>query len=1062
MAQSALPYPSNPSLEQLKVLATDSVIYLAPSGSDGTGDGSLAKPYRTLQKCMDVARTYTIVGSATLYIRFLRGEYTITQNVDLYHPQGGNLIIEGDPAEFKQRYLWQVEDYTWNIDSFAGGGHTGSIRLFDGITATVGGVTMHGFTSADQGMYFTITNAVLDTPMYGYADTNPSNPSGGAATGVNTTNYRDSAYSVAYAGDNFFNHGVSYEDSLAVLGIGRIIGATTSTAVLQVQFQNANIDTRCPGLTWGGGKAGVNNTISWGGIASNYPEPQYSQPNGYYGPTNDQQVSPYPWISAVQTSVKYPVNPGVSHNSLDAYLLSTYPVVIRISAGFELSNGGSRSTTGVLFLKNGTLKALRNLFFASNAEPFVGTIGTTGSVLNTNQGLISAFGSSGLGTGIYFENAKVAIRHLGFYGMNTAVSGHNSIITAYWDKMGGTGTNHNGVAYGLQNTLDNSPVICTTQVTRGIVAKNCTIDFTSGAALNNELLFDSRQSGCYISSTGRGVELTGTQFRAGSLQYSGVGDAPKFLAQVYIPGFFGMTATTGATAHAIAYDGGSSYWKTFPVAKMFMHPVGGSEVEIGYCYSVGYGEVPSVATPAALVGTTATLIAPNTVQATSFILMNLYGVKTAPHGLSYMDTADIKRGITTGSGGTFGVRFYKDMTLSGVSASITIGFNSVSVQGANGVTIGYSGMPNGGSNTGNAATYVNTLFSWGWDYLTRGNYSNGAVRIRDGSSMHIEKSLVIYNGGYSPVDVRRNSSLIVGSTRALAGNPSLATSVYDIVEGVPMVGNLSITGFGGKALRVSENSTATVGAMFVKHPLENDPSAGINAITTSGKSPTPLVLVDKASSASFGRIYAVTHPAGKLLDDPTGTGVGLWTTLSGVKWGSHHQPLALSSTSESMIRAESGSRIFLSNAGSMFAFDGGTAAMQVLAGPVPKTNSYVFASVGGSVIVSEGSLAYTSTTQSALTSTTKTIVDTRNNTTFPQRIMTRSPSSTNNRYLYGATATPRTWLGDQSGVEHNYVPAITNLGAYGGGGIAGAVGFNSPTVGCTLSIIYDKNGFASN
>ena len=124
---------------------------------------------------------------------------------------------------------------------------------------------------------------------------------------------------------------------------------------------------------------------------------------------------------------------------------------------------------------------------------------------------------------------------------------------------------------------------------------------------------------------------------------------------------------------------------------------------------------------------------------------------------------------------------------------------------------------------------------------------------------------------------------------------------------------------------------------------------------------------------------------------------------------------------------------------------------------------FVFASVGGSVIVSEGSLAYmSSTTQSATSSTTKTIVDTRNNTTFPQRIMTRSPSSTNNRYLYGATATPRTWLGDQSGVEHNYVPAITNLGAYGGGGIAGAVGFNSPTVGCTLSIIYDKYGFASN
>ena len=1033
MAQSALPYPSNPSLEQLKVLATDSVIYLAPSGNDGTGDGSLAKPYLTLQKCMDVARTYTIVGSATLYIRFLRGEYTITQNVDLYHPQGGNLIIEGDPAEFKQRYLWQVENYTWNIDSFAGGGHTGSIRLFDGLTATAGGVTMHGFTSADQGMYFTITNAVLDTPMYGYAESN----------GINNTNYRESAYSVLYAGDNFFNHGVSYEDSLAVLGIGRIIGATTSNTVLQVQFQNPNIDTRCPGLIWGGGNAGVNNTITWGGIASNYPEPQYSQPNGYYGPTNAQQASPYPWKSSAQGTVLYPVNPGVSHNTLDAYLLSTYPVVIRISAGFGVVGGGNASVTGVLFLKNGTLKALRNLFFASNAEPFVGTNGTTGSVLNTSQGLVSAFGSSNNGTGIYFENAKVAIRHLGFYGMNTAVSGHNSIITAYWDKMGATGTLHNGAAYAIQNSLDNSPVICTTQVTRGIVAKNCTIDFTSGAALNNELVFDSRQSGCYISSTARGVELTGTDFRAHSLQYSGAGDSPQFLARLWIPVFFGMNATSGATAHPMAY-GGSNYWKTFPVAKLFMQPSGGSEVEIGYCYAVTNSGAVSSGT--LLTGSTAApaqLIAPNTVHAISYSYINLLGIKTAPHGLSYMDASDITRGITGGAGGTFSVRFYKDMTLSGVSASITIGRSSVSVQGANGVTIGYNNMPNGALSTGNAASYFNILYSWGYDVdSVWGNYSSGAVRIRDGSSVHIEKSLVIYNGGYSPVDVRRNSSLIVGSTRALAGNPNLSNSNYDIVEGVPMVGNLSITGFGGKALRVSENSTATVGAMFVKHPLQNDPSAGTNAILTSGKSATPLVLVDKASSASFGRIYAVTHPAGKLLENPTGTGVGLWTTLSGVKWGSHYQE----TTPESMLRADSGSSIYLSGSGSMFAFDGGTANMQT-AGAQGLQQYAVFGSHQQSVIVSDGSLASDIPANTAATGT-RTISDSR---TTPRKIMTRSPSTTNDRYLYGAPTT-RTWLGDGSGAEHNYIAAPTNIG------LNGAV----PAAGNTYSAILTKGGSITN
>jgi hypothetical protein len=505
-----------------------------------------------------------------------------------------------------------------------------------------------------------------------------------------------------------------------------------------------------------------------------------------------------------------------------------------------------------------------------------------------------------------------------------------------------------------------------------------------------------------------------------------------------------MNSTAGETAHAIAYDGGSSYWKTFPVAKMFMHPVGGSEVEIGYCYSIATA-APVVATPAALLGTTATLIAPNTVQATSFQAMDLYGVRTAPHGLSYMRTGDITQGIT--AGGTFGVRFYKDMTLSGVSASITIGQTSVAVQGAKGVTIGYINMPNGPSNALNAAAYVTALYGWGWDVdFVWGNYSSGAVRIRDGSSMHIEKSLVIYNGGYSSVDVRRNSSLIVGSTRALAGNPSLSNSVYDIVEGVPMVGNLSITGFGGKALRVSENSTATVGAMFVKHPLQNDPSVGVNV----NKSATPLVLVDKVSSASFGRIYAVTHPGGKLLEDPTGAGVGLWTTLSGDKWGSHYQATDF----ESMLRADSASSIYLSNAGSMFAFDGGTANMYIPSTVATEKRQYaVFGSHQRSTIVTDGSEAVSQNNLNTPTPT-RTVTDTR--AVGLQKIMTRSAPTANNQYLYGATAN-RTWLGTgAAGIEHNYIANPTNIGLLG---VSPSAAGN---IGITYSAILSKGGSITN
>lgn len=1030
MAQSALPYPSNPSLEQLKVLAADSVIYLAPSptGSDGTGDGSLAKPYLTLQKCMDVARTYTIVGSATLYIRFLRGEYTITQNVDLYHPQGGNLIIEGDPSAFQQRCVWQVENYTWNLENFAGGGHTGSIRLFDGVTSNANGCTMHGFTGQDQGMYFSITNAHTGS-RNGYVSA-----SGLGINGNNPDN-QGPGYSTVFAGDRFFNHGYSFEDAEGILGIGRILGATTSDTKLDVQFQNLNIDTRCPGLTFGAGNAGINNTITWGGINSNYPEPQYSQPNGYYG-----WAGTAPWKNDAGT-VTYPSNPGVSHNTVDPYILSTYPVVIRSSYN---------SNTGSLFLKNGTLKALRNIFFANNQEPFVSSNGATGATLNFSQGISAVVTNSvsrisGVaGTGLYLENANMGIRHLGFYGIGNALSLYNSKVYSYFDKSGNTGTNsginsvYGTINYAVQNTLDNAPVICTTQVNQGIVASNSVIDFTTGSALNRQNGIDYRMHTSHISASQQGIYLQSTQMTATSLAINTTADAPKVYTEIVLPIFPGMDTVAGATAHLPAYG---TLWQRYPVAKMFMQPAGGSEVEIAY---INWAINGGVSTSTTIAGSTSSATLVGTNQASAYNRYYIYGIKTAPHGLSYMTTQDIQLGITAGSGGTFTMRFYNNRNLSGVSASFTIGKNSVLLAGANGQTVGYVGM--GGES---AAPYMLVSRSFGGMLNdTYGNYSSGSIKVHDGSSAIIQKSLVICNGGYSPVDVRRNSSLLVGDSRVGSSvTPGYADLYYGVSdrgnsEITPVYGNLSITGFNGKAIRVSENSNATIGSLFAKHPLHADGSVGLPF------SATPVVLVDKVSSASFGRVYAVTHPAGKLVSDAA---TPLWSTITLTKYGSHQNNLP----TESMMRAESGSRIFLAGisggGGSMFAFDGGTADMRV--GQFTP-HSYIFASVSASVVVSEGSEAY-NTTSAAVPGACRTISDTRT-TAQAQKIMTRSPSTASERYLYGAP-TLRTWLGDQSGANHNYAASHTNVSASGQVGVPG-----NPNPGGTMSIYIAKNGIASN
>jgi hypothetical protein len=60
--------------------------------------------------------------------------------------------------------------------------------------------------------------------------------------------------------------------------------------------------------------------------------------------------------------------------------------------------------------------------------------------------------------------------------------------------------------------------------------------------------------------------------------------------------------------------------------------------------------------------------------------------------------------------------------------------------------------------------------------------------------------------------------------------------------------------------------------------------------------------------------------------------------------------------------------------------------------------------------------------------------------------------------LYGAP-TFRTWLGDQSGANHNYAASHTNVSAPAASGTVA----NSPVAGgLTASIYIAKNGFASN
>jgi len=1061
MAYSHLPFPSTQA-NQLKIIANDTVIWLSPTGNDATGDGTESLPYLTLAKAMSAAREYTITGTAILYIRFKRGEYAMpaTGNVSLYHPQGANIIIEGDPAEFKQRVIYQVEGYSWNLERWSGGGHTGTLRLWDGATLATGH-TLHGFSANETGMYFSVTNASISSRS-GYRSYNSN------SKGVRTTNADGKhTYMTVFNGDRFFNHGYSYEDAQGILGIGRIHSATGSSDTLPVQFNNLNYDCRCPGWTWGAGSGGLNNTLSWAGIPSNYPEPQYSQPNGYYGSPN--------WSSDVANdNTAYPSNPGVSQNTDDPYILSTYPVVLRF-----------QSQSSSLTLKDGTIRGIRNLLFASHLRPILSAdgwtpatpgLGITANITQSMQASIVNRGGYIRGTGLHLENAKISIRHLGFFGIATPIVAKSSEIRTFYESSvepagaANPYTEYTPTVYGTDATvnsslLDNSPILNITQADVGISAYNSTLDFVDASGYGREYTTNYRMEGIYISALRLGIRMFNSSLLATSVFINGIQDTPTCSASIIVPIFPGSTVADGVSADFNAY-GGVSIATKYPVMKVFMELSDGfGPRELGYVtnwvYSANLGSSDSV-----IKGLTdgASLVGPDALVNYRYWYPSI--LKTVPHGLSFWNGADIQCGITSGAGGTLSIKLYKDMALSGVSAQYIIGKNTILVTGANGVTRGWSGMGTGNAIGSSAASCFPVFGSYGGHFAEdQGAYSTGALWAIENSSVNILKSLWINNGGHNAVDIRKNSRLNVGDTSAIyAGAHDPGQSVMLTIPNDTRYNNgaLAITGYAQTAVRITENSSATIGTLFTKHPMHSDGIASANASNDTGTSSSPrqaCIEVSENSSAKLTSAHCVGHIGGSTIRSG---GDGLFTTITGLKIGNRVASTDIANR-DTFIRVDRGSQFILRadrqyaaayGQGSVFSMDGGTGAGISFGYSSSSPEITVFNVGSGSHAVVERVNASANTATQPITDI-MVLSDNRSAGT-PRKIMTRSTPGSNGT-IYGFSGLPETriWSGFlDSGV--GYSRHGTNIGTEGSGGSLFSSATDSSNLGCTLHAHVDS------
>ena len=624
MAYSALPIPSVPNLRSID---TDTYIYISPPnnglgktgsagtwtgftwGNDSTGDGTLAKPYATLRKAWETAQEYIVAGNATLYIQFQKGIYGYTYDANttstnpfpdnLFHPQGDRIVIQGDPVALKQRYLYRVSNYSWDLSRWTHYGHTGTVNLWRGQHAqgdtaasypTGSGNTAHGFTAEDNLGYVAISNAAMGVP-FNMVYFDPYN-------GVHNGNKYNFPHNWGRA---HFNHGLSYEEATGIVGLARIENASSSAFDLNLQFKNINLDGRVntfpmsSAVVNGKIPSGLANGLSYGGIDSNYPEPQYSVPNGFYGPTfgvnasganvtvawNTDNVVSYGLNPSLSVNMTYPSrNGGEVHVTDDPHILSNYPVVIKVYS----ANAASTNCRPVPFVLDGCrVRSIRNLMLVNGDIE-----GQSYTKLNTGATLAPANGLQGLrlidGDGertwarqcmTLRRGAYAAVRHLGMLGWGNGIGSSSSVAVTngsqlvtdpcidaeeYMISKYGSGVLNAGAVAEL-GRLHNTPVLMISHgggiaVSDGGSVRLCHVDNTGYAQLpkNNHY---TDQSSWVQSCWSGGLVVTGVGSKAllGSATLINASAIPAtYRIDLSLPVLAGMTVFGGSTGMFMASE----------------------------------------------------------------------------------------------------------------------------------------------------------------------------------------------------------------------------------------------------------------------------------------------------------------------------------------------------------------------------------------------------------------------------------------------------------------------------------------------------------------------------
>jgi hypothetical protein len=80
---------------QANVITTNATYYVATTGNDTTGNGSLAAPWATPHRAMEYLSAFVIKQGVTVTVSVADGAYTFTTPLNLNHPNGSQIFING-------------------------------------------------------------------------------------------------------------------------------------------------------------------------------------------------------------------------------------------------------------------------------------------------------------------------------------------------------------------------------------------------------------------------------------------------------------------------------------------------------------------------------------------------------------------------------------------------------------------------------------------------------------------------------------------------------------------------------------------------------------------------------------------------------------------------------------------------------------------------------------------------------------------------------------------------------------------------------------------------------